>query len=450
MRHRAAATALLATGSLFALSLAPAAGDPFFPHAGNRGYQVVHYDLRLRYARGSGRIHAFARIAAAATRNLSRFHLDLRGLRVAHVDVGGKRARWRRSGQELIVTPPSQIPSGFPFRVVVSYAGKPEPVTDPDGSQEGWIPTDDGAAVAAEPQGAPTWFPCNDTLTDKAGYDIAVTAPRPLVGVSNGRLKAVVGDPRGRTFRWTESEPMTTYLATVAIGRFRLDRSRAAGVPSWTAIDPSAGSASEVHKTGRIVRFFERKFGPYPFDSLGGIVDPSSAGFALETQTRPLYTSVPTAGLVAHELGHQWFGDSVSLRRWRDIWLNEGFATFAEWMWQAHEGGPSLRRHFRQAYATPAKDHPAWDPPPGRVGGPKHLFAPSVYFRGAMALEALRERVGSHDFYTALRDWTAAHRYANATIGQFVDLVEAVSDRNLGRLFRVWLDHPGKPHRGSW
>ena len=192
------------------------------------------------------------------------------------------------------------------------------------------------------------------------------------------------------------------------------------------------------------------KFGPYPFGTLGGIVDPSSAGFALETQTRPLYTSVPTAGLVAHELAHQWFGDSVGLRRWRDIWLNEGFATFAEWMWQAHEGGPSLRRHFRQAYATPAKDHPAWDPPPGRVGGPKHLFAPSVYFRGAMALEALRERIGSHDFYTLLRDWTAPHRYGNATIGQFVDLAETVSGRKLGRLFRVWLDRPGKPHRGSW
>ena len=210
---------------------------------------------------------------------------------------------------------------------------------------------------------------------------------------------------------------MATYLATAVIGTLRLQHGHAAGVPSWTAVDPTVGSAPEVRKTGRIVRFFERKFGPYPFDALGGIVDPSSAGFALETQTRPLYTSVPTAGLLAHELAHQWFGDlRQPATRWRDLCgLNEGFATFAEWIWQAHEGGPGLRRHFKQSYATPAKDHLAWDPPPGRVGGPKRLFAPSVYFRGAMTLEALRERIGSHDFYTVLRDWTAAHRYGNAT-----------------------------------
>jgi aminopeptidase N len=228
-----------------------------------------------------------------------------------------------------------------------------------------------------------------------------------------------------------------------------MTRSRADGLPSWTAVDPAVGRAPEVRETGRIVRFFSRKFGPYPFDSLGAIVDQSNAGFALETQTRPLYTTVPDETTVAHELAHQWFGDSVSLRRWRDIWLNEGFATFAEWLWQAHDGGAGLRRHFHQAFATPARDRAAWDPPPGNPNA-KHLFAGSVYFRGGLALEALRERIGSHDFYTVLRDWAAAHGYGNATTRQFIDLAESVSGRNLGHFFRVWLRRPGKPRPGSW
>ena len=456
MNRRAAATGLLAAALLLTPALAtadaggPGAGDPYFPHAGNTGYEVDHYDLRVHYAHGSGRIRARTGILATSTQDLSRFDLDLRGLHVRRVEVDGKRARTRRAGQELVIKPRSPIANGARFRVTVRYDGKPGPVTDPDGSQEGWLRTPDGAFVASEPQGSPSWFPCNDTPADKATYRIAVTVPRGLKAMSNGRL--VSDSRRGprRTMVWRERQPMATYLVTATIGRFRVTRGHADGVPTVTAVDPAIGSAPAIRAMPRIIRFFSHKFGPYPFDALGAIVDQSSAGYALETQTRPLYSANPQSATVAHEYAHQWFGDSVSLTRWREIWLNEGFATFAQWLWQAHEGGMSLRRHFRQAYATPASDKPAWQPPPGDPGSPKHLFAGSIYFRGAMTLEALREKIGSHDLFHILREWAAVHQYGNVTTRQFIQLAESVSGRNLHHFFGVWLYRPAKPRRGSW
>jgi len=165
-------------------------GDPFFPRAGNGGYEVSHYELALRYTPARDRLRAVATIRATATEGLSRFDLDLRGLHVSSVRVDGKPAGFRRHGQELVVTPRRNLSDGERFRVRVQYRGKPHPVIAPDGSKDGWIPTPDGAFVADEPQGAPTWFPCNDHPTDKATYDFRVTVPRGIVAVANGEVKS--------------------------------------------------------------------------------------------------------------------------------------------------------------------------------------------------------------------------------------------------------------------
>jgi aminopeptidase N len=425
-------------------------GDRFFPLAGNGGYEVGHYDLRLAFSPHPQHLRGRARIEATATRDLSRFDLDLRHFEVASVHVDGRRARERRRGQELVIRPAKPIARGSRFEIVVRYGGKPRPVTDPDGSQEGWIPTPDGAFVANEPQGAPSVFPCNDYPTDKATYRIAISVPKPLKAISNGRLAAVRRSGRRRTFVWRESDPMATYLMTSTIGRFHLTRSHADGLPSYVAIDPAIGKAPSVRLTPRIIRFFASKYGPYPFGSMGAIVDQSAAGYSLETQTRPLYPQAPGPLLVAHELGHQWFGDSVSVARWRDIWLNEGFATFSQWLWGQHTGGPSLRDMFNEEYRSPASDKVVWDPPPAAPRNATELFADSVYVRGFMTLEALREKIGSPTFFRILRAWAADHRYGNANTHQFVALADSMSGRDLGHFFRVWLYERGKPKRGSW
>ncbi|MGH2953768.1 MAG: M1 family metallopeptidase [Solirubrobacterales bacterium] len=426
----------------------PGVGDPFFPRAGNGGYDVGAYSLRLRYRPRSDRLTARARIEATATQDLSAFDLDYRGPRIRSVRVNGERARHRRRGQELVIHPRDGLPDGSAFEVRVSYRGEPRSIKDPDGSREGWFATDDGSVVVAEPQGSPTWFPASDHPTDKATFRFAITVPRGLKAIANGALEERRRRKRWTTFVWSADEPMATYLATVATGRFLLRRSEEGGVPALTAVDPRLARKSRkaLGKTGRIVELFSSLFGPYPFGEVGAIVDSASfIGYALETQTRPVYDRPPSAVLIAHEIAHQWFGNSVSVAGWPEIWLNEGFATWAEWRWQQEAGGATTAERFAEEFDTPASEERFWNPPPAAVAGPDKLFTASVYTRGAMTLEALRQQVGDGVFYATMRRWAAEHAYANATTADFIALAEDQSGQQLDELFAKWLYQPGKP-----
>jgi aminopeptidase N len=437
---------------------AAGAGDPTFPRAGNGGYDVGHYSLRVRYRPERRRVRGTAIIEATATQPLSRFNLDFRRLKVTRVSVNpAARSRvagnddveagFRRHAGELTITPAAPLEAGDAFTVSVRYRGRPHPVREPDGSRTGWLRTRDGAVVLSETRGAPSWFPCNDHPTDKATYDIRVTVPKGLKAISNGALEGRSHRGRRTTFAWTEGSPMATYLATVAIGRFELRRSVAAGFPSWVAVD-SRRDGGAMGRTGAVLDLFGDTFGAYPFESTGGIVDSSPIfGVALETQTRPVYPHPPDSVLVAHELAHQWFGNSVSLERWRDIWLNEGFATWAEWWWVEHNGGPTVHRTFRREYETQASRHSFWDPPPA-IPGAAELFSISIYVRGAMTLQALREKIGDATFMRILRRWVSEHAYGNATTDEFIALAESESGLELDDFFSVWLYEPGKPK--SW
>jgi aminopeptidase N len=305
--------------------------------------------------------------------------------------------------------------------------------------------------VADEPQGAPTWFPCNDYPTDKATYDFRITVPRGVTAVANGKLVRRVRRAHRSIFVWSEEAPMATYLATATNGRFKVNRSRAAGIPSYVAVDPSQSSASSsaLGRIPAILRLYGGRFGHYPFDQTGAIVDSApSVGYALETQTRPLFDRAPDATTLAHELAHQWFGDDVTPSTWRDIWLNEGFATWAEWYWSHHEGGDSLRQVFNRFYATPKRVTGFWDPPPGDPGEAANLFDGTIYVRGGMTLEALRQKVGGPTFFAILRDWLSQHRYGNANSHQFIALASADSGMDLTHFLHAWLYRPiarGKP-----
>lgn len=448
-------TSLLLCLLLAGLAAAPASAavanenEPFFPRAGNRGYDAGFYDVALRYAPSSGRVRASVAIAATATatQGLSAFSLDLYGLQVSDVRVEGDGARFWRGRGKLKVEPAQRIAPGESFRVVVHYSGRPQRVIDPDGTSEGWNRTDDGAFAVGEPLGTAAWIPCNNTPVDKAGFAFEVTVPARLAAVANGRLTGVDRNRSLASFEWLQREPMAPYLAVLDIGRGALVRGDAAGVQAWTLVDPRyAEHQRALAALPEAIRFFSGLYGPYPFDAAGSIVDYAPhLGYALETQTRPIYAFAPDVATVAHETAHQWFGDSVGLRRWPEIWLNEGLATWSQWYFAERHGGPSVAQTFRRLYATPASRTRFWNPPSARLGAPRHLFGYSVYARGGMAVQALRVEIGTAALLKTLRRWATEHRHGTATIAEFEALAEGTSGAKLGPLFQRWLYRPGKP-----
>ena len=641
---------------------APGVGDAYFPMDGNGGYDVRHYGLDLDYEPATDVLSGVARIRARATQDLSRFNLDLDGLRVRSVTVDGRRAGWWRSDGELVIAPKHGIRDGHRFVTVVAYDGVPVPV-ELFGAEVGVIPTDDGALILGEPHVASTWFPANDHPTDKASYTVRMTVPKGLEAIGNGVLarKRTRGDETSWT--WRSREPMASYLATVSIGEFDVDAYRAGGLRYWDAIDPdllvdptpqprtgdryawsdrtgdgesykrlsrvltvppegadlsfwtdrsieepwdylfveartvgaddwttlrdlnghttqdtgfscpfwlglhpaltsyqtdngdgtcspsgttgdwwAATGASEGYEqwqvdlapyagmqvevsisyvsddfvqapgvfvddisvsTGEgstsfeadadpmdgwvvpgapegsapnendwtataglllgsvgeraraslarqpeIIAFLSSHFGPYPFSAAGGVVDDYDTGFALENQTRPVYSPVfweygQDESVVVHELAHQWYGNSVAVGRWADIWLNEGFSTYAEWLWSEREGFGTADEIFSFFYNDVfAPDDPFWELTIGDPG-PDHLFDGEVYLRGAMTVHALREAVGDDAFFSILRTWAAAD--GNGTIPEFIALAEQTSGQQLDDLFDAWLYTGSRP-----
>ncbi|MCP2336767.1 M1 family aminopeptidase [Actinomadura rupiterrae] len=438
-------------------------GDAYYPAAGNGGYDVFHYDAALDYAgRETGKVDATVTITAMSTQQLSRFDLDFRGPQVTGITVNGRPASFTRSGQELVVTPSAVIPSETKFTTVVRYSGVPGPASDGSLGTYGWVPTKDGAVALGEPDGTPTWLPVNDHPRDKATYAFHVTVPSDLQVVANGTPGASTRRGAKTTYEWTETSAMASYLATIAIGKFQIRRTKAGKVPVITAVDPKyASSARKLERTTvAALKWEASQFGPYPFATAGGTIDDPRLDYALETQERPVYAGfAPDETFVVHELAHQWFGDAVSLHDWKDIWLNEGFATYAEWLWAEHKGKDTTRRIFKKYYAQPAES-PVFNPPPGSPAR-RDLFGFSVYIRGAMCLEALRERIGDARFFKlvkawAARGWSASARkrsgtrsakYGAATTAGFIALAEKMSGKSLDRLFQAWLYQKGKPKK---
>jgi aminopeptidase N len=429
-------------------SAAGPAHEPFFPHAGNRGYDVRSYDVNLSFHPESGRLNAQVNLHSTTTGRLERLSLDFFGPHVTQVLINGRTARFQRTGSKLIVLPQRAIGKGKEFTTRVEYSGVPPKITDPDGTQEGWYPTDDGALAVGEPQGTAAWIPCNNVPGDKAWFQFKIRVPSELKAVANGRLHHVNRKGSHTTYTWGEGSPMSPYLAVLDIGRGRLEKSHIGDLPAWTLIDPRLEKQSRpvLAELPRIVRFESRLYGGYPFEAAGSIVDfAPGLGYALETQSRPIYPYVPDVTTVVHETAHQWFGDSVGLKRWPNIWLNEGFATWTEWYYAERHGRRSAHAIFNRLYRVPASNEEFWNPPSGHPGSPAHLFGPSVYIRGAMALEALRLKIGTKPMLRLLRRWAVSHRYGNADIDEFTALAEQISGQELDPFFQRWLYRRGKP-----
>ncbi|MFF2366036.1 M1 family metallopeptidase [Streptomyces sp. NPDC058122] len=447
----AAASFFLVAASSAPTPGADGIGDTYFPQLGNGGFDARHYALDVAYDPGTDRLDGVTTLTARATRNLSSFDLDLQKLDVTKVEVNGRKAHFTREGDEIRVTPRGPLARGKNFTVTVTYGGVPEPLNGPIvfGSDYGWMKTADGVFVACEPNAASTWFPSSDHPSDKATYDIRITAPKGLTAVSNGRLVSTRDKGTSTVTHWRESRPMATYLATATIGTFDVRTGTTpGGTPIYVAIDPVLANSNSVDVyavTAEATDYWSQVFGPYPFEETGAIVDDMpEAGFSLEVQSKPAYSAVRSETTIVHELAHQWFGDSVSVAHWKDIWLNEGFATYAQWLWAEHKGTRSAHDSFLAGYNQRPAESAFWQT---TIGDPQRdtMFASAVYQRGAMTLQTLRERIGDAAFFKLLPAWTKLHRYGNASTADFIALAEKVSGQQLDDLFQTWLFTTGKP-----
>ncbi len=322
-------------------------GDPYYPALGNGGYDAQHYTLDLTVDVPHDTITGTATMTAQALQDLDRFSLDFAGFHIAGVTVDGAAATYSHPARKLVISPARPIPAGSRFTVTVGYSGTPTTIPTSSGDG-GWH--DDGREVyvAGEPDGAEGWFPVNDHPLDKAGYTFRISVPKPFMVVANGLPLGATAHGTTTAYRWQESAPMASYLATVVIGQLAPQRATGpGGLPLRSYYPPSlaAKARATFARLPAMIAYFERILGPFPFDSYGTVMTAASVSYALETQTRALFSPAVLAYVpdraqegIAHELAHQWFGDSVSLRTWRDIWLNEGFATYLSWLWLEHIG----------------------------------------------------------------------------------------------------------------
>ena len=253
---------------------------------------------------------------------------------------------------------------------------------DPDGAQDGWVPSTTGATALSEPVGAQTWFPNNNTPRDKATFDVALTVPKKLAAASNGVLRSrqdlrrqddlelAPAASRWRpTSRWSRSATSTSTArrsSSSTVGRSPRGR--------FVAARASARPRRSASCCRRSCAFSEKQYGRYPFDGTGMVIQDLDVGYALETQTRPFFDGVPDDATLVHELAHQWFGDSVTPRDWGDIWLNEGFATYAEANWAAEHGGPTTWQAFQKTYDANDASSDLWKPAPNALKDPADLF----------------------------------------------------------------------------
>ncbi|OBF80697.1 peptidase M1 [Mycobacterium sp. 852002-51163_SCH5372311] len=424
----------------------PPVADEYLPKNGDPGYQVSRYELDLEYKVAINRLKGSAAITAVTLTELQQVSLDLSdALSVSKVWVNGNRAdHFSCRDGKLRIRLASKVATGTALSIVVHYHGSPRPTRSLWGDV-GFEELTDGVLVAGQPNGAPSWFPCNDRPGAKAAYRIQVSAESRYRVVANGRLVSRRVRASQTVWIYEQPEPTSTYLATLQVGVY--DTARLASSPVLIqAVLPERlrrDFDEDFARQGEMMELFIELFGPYPLaNGYTVVVTDDPLEIPLEAQGISIFGANHCDGtgdserLIAHELAHQWFGNSVTARRWRDIWLHEGFACYAEWLWSENSGGPTadeLARRYHEQLRGEPQDLLLADP------GPRRMFDDRVYKRGALTLHALRARLGDEKFFALLRDWTSRHRHGTVVTDDFTGLAANYAAESLRPLWDAWL-----------
>jgi aminopeptidase N len=425
--------------------------DSVYPDVGDPSVDSLHYDLDLAWTPASRTLEGAATIELRSTADGDHLQLDLgEPLEVSSVSLDGADVAFEHTGKDLVVSAP--VVRDERYVLEVRYSGTPEPTPAPtsrsDFNTTGWTITPDGGAwTMQEPFGAFTWYPVNDQPSDKALYDITVTAPAPWIGVANGELVDQQEHNGLTTSSWHLSSPAAAYLITLAIGDYtRTSNTSQSGleISYWVPTDrPGLAEGLEYAATG--LDWLESKLGPYPFDSLGFLLNGSLSG--METQTMISlgatdYTTSPA--VLVHEMAHQWYGDEITPNDWRDVWMNEGMAMYLQGIWQGEQDGRTADEVMDE-YASFEMLMREESGPPGAYD-PKRFGDGNVYYGPALMWHELRKQIGDDLFFQVVRDWPALDPDTNAGRDEYLPwLVEQTGvDR---AFFDDWLLSPTTPER---
>lgn len=419
-------------------------GDTLFPSLGNPGIDVEHYTLALHYDPARNNISATDHLDMVMTEDLATFSLDSAGPVVSAVSVDGLPATFTADAPELHITPATKLARGQHVGVDVTYTLTPATTPSAAGGPVGWFSTPGGSYVLNEPEGAHTWMPSDDHPSDQATFRFELTVPSGLTAVANGALVEHTSTVSTETWIWQEDRPMATYLIQLLTGDYELvDGVGPNGLPLLSAVLHNDRETMQPYldAIGDQIDFFDDYFGAYPFDRYGIAIADSFPGLAMETTERPMFSRADFSSgrldssqqlFLSHELVHQWFGDAVSLARWKDIWLNESFATYGEWMWLEHVGLTSVA----DSAAAGLVSHENWSTANPTAA---EMFQVNSYDGGAVILHALRKTIGDDLFFTLLRTWVADNSGQSRTTDDFVALANKIAGRDLTGFFATWL-----------
>jgi len=415
--------------------------DPYIAGHGDARFGVSAYHLALDYKLGTNHLRGVAILDVHIDQPTDSVALDLYSLTVSRVRVDGRPPRrFVHRDRKLRIDLPGQAAAGSRLQIEVRYAGKPRPMPSAFGAV-GWEELDDGVLVAAQPCGAPSWFPCNDRLDDKAAYSFEITAEEGYRVVANGVLTKRSKRSGTRIWHYQQRQPMASYLAVLHIGRYGTTDV----APQVQIVHPRGlpvGGGTAFAQQAAMMDAFGELFGPYPFDGYRAVITADHLEIPLEAQSLSTFgANHAVAGwenerLVAHELAHQWFGNSLTAATWSDIWLHEGFACYSEWLWSEVSGrqpaSVHAALHHRRLSQLPQ------DLVLGRPGAAL-MFDDRVYKRGALTLHALRQLLCDAGFFAMLRDWTAQNRWSAVTTADLVAHVQRYTPMDVAALIDTWV-----------
>lgn len=410
-------------------------------------YDVKNYTLRFSFDIPQKLIFGKTEIdAECLSDTLRTIYINFTNdLKVNSVTLNGSPAEYEHTGDYIIIKTPV-MPARTAFVVGVDYQGSPRN----QGFDSFSFKEFDGEPAIytlSEPTYAPSWWPCKDLTTDKTEADIFITVPAQLTAVSNGILRSVEENDGERTFYWEVTYPITTYLVSLAIGKYdkwtetysSLDGNISMPVEYYTYPSYTEKAKYDWRNTVDMIRFLSEKYGEYPFiNEKYGMAMFGWISGAMEHQTVSSmgYRLVTGDGrfedIVMHELAHQWFGDAVSPGTWKDIWLNEGFATYSELLWEEHTRG-------REAYLLKARKEDRGSFPTTVYNPEGFIFGRTVYSKGALVLHMLRGVVGDEAFFRIIRTYYEKYKYSTATTPDFVRICEEISGKDLGVFFDQWV-----------